>query len=46
MALADPDGIYIRIAELPGGGVADITMPEGDPEPDDPWLKPPSMQHP
>jgi hypothetical protein len=46
MVLADPDGIYIRIGEVPAGGVADITMPEGDPEPDDPWLKPPSMYHP
>ena len=46
MVLADPDGIYIRIAEVPAGGVADITMPDGDPEPEDPWLKPPSMQHP
>jgi len=33
MVLADPDGIYIRIAEVPAGGVADITMPDGDPEP-------------
>jgi hypothetical protein len=42
----DLDGIHIRIAEVPGGGLADVRMPEGDPEPDDPWLKPPSMQHP
>jgi hypothetical protein len=35
-----------RIAEVPDGGVADIKMPDGDPEPDDLWLKPPSMQHP
>jgi catechol 2,3-dioxygenase-like lactoylglutathione lyase family enzyme len=46
MVLADPDGIFIRIAEVPAGGVADITMPDGDPEPDDLWLKPPSMRHP
>ncbi len=46
MVLADPDGIFIRIAEVPAGGVADIQMPDGDPEPDDLWLKPPSMQHP
>jgi catechol 2,3-dioxygenase-like lactoylglutathione lyase family enzyme len=46
MVLADPDGIYIRIGEVPAGGVGDIRMPEGDPEPNDPWLKPPSMQHP
>jgi catechol 2,3-dioxygenase-like lactoylglutathione lyase family enzyme len=46
MVLADPDGIFIRIAEIPVGGVADIQMPDGDPEPDDLWLKPPSMQHP
>jgi catechol 2,3-dioxygenase-like lactoylglutathione lyase family enzyme len=46
MVLADPDRIFIRIAEVPVGGVADIKMPDGDPEPDDLWLKPPSMQHP
>jgi catechol 2,3-dioxygenase-like lactoylglutathione lyase family enzyme len=46
MVLADPDGTFIRIGEVPAGGVDDITMPEGDPEPDDLWLKPPSMQHP
>lgn len=46
MVLADPDRILIRIAEVPAGGVADIKMPDGDPEPDDPWLKPASMQHP
>jgi catechol 2,3-dioxygenase-like lactoylglutathione lyase family enzyme len=46
MVLADPDGTYIRIGEVPAGGVDDVKMPEGDPEPDDPWLKPPSMQHP
>jgi catechol 2,3-dioxygenase-like lactoylglutathione lyase family enzyme len=46
MVLADPDGIFIRIAEVPAGGVGDITMLDGDPEPDDDWLKPPSMQHP
>ena len=46
MVLADPDGMYIRIAEVPAGGVENITMPKGDPEPDDLWLKPPSMQHP
>jgi len=36
----------IRIADLPPGGVENIRMPKGDPEPDDPWLKPPPMQHP
>jgi catechol 2,3-dioxygenase-like lactoylglutathione lyase family enzyme len=46
MVLADPDGIFIRIAEVPAGGVDDIQMPDGDPEPDIYWLKPPSMQHP
>jgi catechol 2,3-dioxygenase-like lactoylglutathione lyase family enzyme len=46
MVLADPDGIFIRIAEVPAGGVGDIQMPDGDPEPDDLWLKPPSMQRP
>ena len=46
LVLADPDGIYIRIAEVPAGGVENITMPRGNPEPDDPWLNPPPMQHP
>jgi hypothetical protein len=46
IVLADRDGVFIRIAQVPAGGVDDIQMPDGDPEPDDPWLKPPSMQHP
>jgi catechol 2,3-dioxygenase-like lactoylglutathione lyase family enzyme len=46
IVLADPDGIFIRIAEVPAGGVDDIQMPDGDPESDDPWLKPPSMRRP
>ncbi|HEY2447431.1 MAG TPA: VOC family protein [Mycobacterium sp.] len=46
MVLADPDGTYIRIGEVPAGGVGDIAMPAGDPELDDPWLHPPAMQHP
>jgi catechol 2,3-dioxygenase-like lactoylglutathione lyase family enzyme len=46
LVLADPDGTYIRIADVPSGGVENIKMPKGDPEPDDPWLKPPPMQHP
>jgi hypothetical protein len=44
--LADPDGIFIRIAEVPAGGAADIQMPDSDPEPDGLWLKPPSVRHP
>ena len=46
LVLADPDGIYIRIADVPAGGVENIVMPRGNPEPDDPWLNPPPMQHP
>lgn len=46
LVFADPDGLFLRIAEVPQGGVGNITMPAGDPEPDDPWLSPPSMRHP
>jgi catechol 2,3-dioxygenase-like lactoylglutathione lyase family enzyme len=46
LVFADPDGMYLRIAEVPQGGVENIVMPKGDPEPDDPWLSPPSMRHP
>jgi hypothetical protein len=41
-----PDGILLRIADVPAGGVEHIKMPEGNREPDDPWLNPPPMQHP
>jgi catechol 2,3-dioxygenase-like lactoylglutathione lyase family enzyme len=46
LVIADPDGVYIRISEVPAGGVENIKMPRGNPEPDDPWLNPPAMQHP
>jgi catechol 2,3-dioxygenase-like lactoylglutathione lyase family enzyme len=46
LVLADPDGIYIRISEVPAGCVENIKMPKGNPEPGDPWLNPPSMRHP
>lgn len=46
LVFADPDGTFVRIAEVPAGGVENITMPTGNPEPGDPWLAPPSMQHP
>jgi catechol 2,3-dioxygenase-like lactoylglutathione lyase family enzyme len=46
LVVADPDGIFVRLADVPDGGVENITMPKGNPEPDDPWLNPPSMQHP
>ncbi|BBZ26585.1 glyoxalase [Mycolicibacterium madagascariense] len=46
LVFADPDGMFLRLADVPSGGVEDITMPQGDPEPDDPWLSPPSMRHP
>lgn len=46
VVFADPDGLYLRISEVPPGGVENIVMPKGNPEPDDPWLSPPSMRHP
>jgi catechol 2,3-dioxygenase-like lactoylglutathione lyase family enzyme len=46
LVFADPDGLFLRIAEVPAGGVENIVMPKGNPEPDDAWLSPPSMQHP
>jgi catechol 2,3-dioxygenase-like lactoylglutathione lyase family enzyme len=46
LVVADPDGIYVRLADVPQGGVENIQMPKGNPEPDDPWLNPPSMRHP
>jgi catechol 2,3-dioxygenase-like lactoylglutathione lyase family enzyme len=46
LLIIDPDGIFIRMADVPAGGVTEITMPKGNPEPDGPWLNPPAMQHP
>jgi catechol 2,3-dioxygenase-like lactoylglutathione lyase family enzyme len=46
LVVADPDRIFIRLADLPAGGVTEIKMPKGNPEPDTPWLNPPAMQHP
>jgi catechol 2,3-dioxygenase-like lactoylglutathione lyase family enzyme len=46
LVLADPDDIYIRLSEVPAGGVENIKMPRGNPEPNNPWLNPPPMQHP
>jgi catechol 2,3-dioxygenase-like lactoylglutathione lyase family enzyme len=46
LVVADPDGIFIRIGDVPTGGVTEIKMPQGNPEPDGPWLNPPAMQHP
>jgi catechol 2,3-dioxygenase-like lactoylglutathione lyase family enzyme len=46
LVFADPDGAFVRISEVPAGGVENIVMPKGNPEPDDPWLSPPSMTHP
>ncbi|MBV9794147.1 MAG: VOC family protein [Actinobacteria bacterium] len=46
LVFPDPDGTFLRMLELPAGGVADIKMAEGNPEPDGPWLAPPSMRHP
>jgi catechol 2,3-dioxygenase-like lactoylglutathione lyase family enzyme len=46
LVFADPDGTYLRMLEVPEGGVADIAMKPGNPEPPAPWITPPSMQHP
>lgn len=46
LVIADPDGIFIRMGEIPAGGVTEIKMPKGNPEPDTPWINPPVMQHP
>ena len=46
LVVADSDGIFVRLADVPTGGAENIEMPQGNPEPDDPRLNPPSMQHP
>ena len=46
LVFADPDGTFLRMQELPAAGVADITLTGRNPEPDGPWLAPPSMRHP
>jgi catechol 2,3-dioxygenase-like lactoylglutathione lyase family enzyme len=46
LVFADPDGTYLRLLELPEGGVENITMSTGNPEPEGPWIAPASMQHP
>ena len=46
LVFADPDGTFLRMLELPAGGVADIKMTGGAPEPEGPWVAPPSMRHP
>jgi catechol 2,3-dioxygenase-like lactoylglutathione lyase family enzyme len=42
----DPDGTAIRVLELPPDGVEGLEVPDRIDEPDDPWVFPPSMQHP
>jgi catechol 2,3-dioxygenase-like lactoylglutathione lyase family enzyme len=46
LVLADLDGTFLRLLEMPEGGVANITMREGNPEPEGPWVALPSMRHP
>jgi catechol 2,3-dioxygenase-like lactoylglutathione lyase family enzyme len=46
LVFADPDGTFLRLLEMPEGGIANIRMQEGNPEPDGPWVAPPSMRHP
>jgi catechol 2,3-dioxygenase-like lactoylglutathione lyase family enzyme len=46
LVFADPDGTFLRLLELPAGGVEDIKMPDGPAEPEGPWIAPPKMSHP
>jgi len=46
LVFADPDGTFLRLLELPAGGVEDIKMPAGPAEPEGPWIAPPKMSHP
>jgi catechol 2,3-dioxygenase-like lactoylglutathione lyase family enzyme len=46
LVFADPDGTYLRLLEMPAGGIENITMSGDTPEPDGPWAAPTSMQHP
>jgi catechol 2,3-dioxygenase-like lactoylglutathione lyase family enzyme len=46
LVFPDPDGTFLRMLELPAGGIEDIDMSGGVPEPEGPWVAPPSMQHP
>jgi catechol 2,3-dioxygenase-like lactoylglutathione lyase family enzyme len=46
LVFADPDGTFLRLLEMPEGAIANIRMQEGNPEPDGPWVAPPSMRHP
>lgn len=46
LVFADPDGTFLRLLELPAGGIANIKMASAIPEPDGPWIAPPAMRHP
>jgi catechol 2,3-dioxygenase-like lactoylglutathione lyase family enzyme len=46
LVFADPDGTYLRLLELPKGGIENISMSGDTPEPEGPWVAPASMQHP
>jgi hypothetical protein len=46
LVFADPDGTFLRLLELPAGGIEATTVGSGDPEPDGPWIAPPVMAHP
>lgn len=46
LVIRTPDDLFLRIAEMPAGGVENIVMTEGNPEPDGPWLNPEPMRHP
>ena len=46
LIFADPDGTYLRLLELPSGGIESIKMGKGTPEPEGQWVAPRSMQHP
>jgi catechol 2,3-dioxygenase-like lactoylglutathione lyase family enzyme len=46
LVFADPDGTYLRLLEVPEGGVLATTMAPGDPEPQVPWIAAGIMRHP
>lgn len=46
LVFADPDGTFLRMLELPTGGIKDIKMPKGPAKPEGPWIAPPQMLHP
>jgi catechol 2,3-dioxygenase-like lactoylglutathione lyase family enzyme len=47
LVFADPDGTFLRLLEMPPGGIAEIEMTTTSvPEPDGPWIAPAVMRHP